>query len=111
MPLVDITERAGEADLRSLLSVLAWTGEPGHIDRIISAYVTGLRLFGMERGSRLEGVIGIEVVHKGEGVIRHIAVEPAARRSGIGRAMVDEAMDRLALLSLAAETDRGAVLF
>ena len=111
MSLVDLTERAADADIRSVLSALAWTGEPDHIDRIVGTYATGPRLFGFEARGRIVGVIGIENVHKGDGVICHIAVEPAARRSGVGRAMVDEAMDRLALRSLTAETDADAIGF
>ena len=111
MTLIDVTERAGSPEVRSLLSLLAWTGESGHLDRIVATYANGPRLFAFEKDGRPVGILGVEGNDEGRGVIRHIAVSPTVRRSGVGRAMIDEAMRDLGLRSLVAETDEDAVGF
>lgn len=112
MPLVDVTDRAGDADIRALLSVLTWTGRPDHLDRIVSTYsADGPRLLAFEEGGRISGVIGIELTSKGGAVIRHIAVDLAARGSGVGQAMVEGILDRFHPSVLSAETDAEAVGF
>jgi ribosomal protein S18 acetylase RimI-like enzyme len=109
--LRDVTARAGDDEIRSLLALLAWKGEPEDVDRIVSIYSTGPRLFAAERDGRVVGLIGIEIATNGGGVIRHIVTSQDARSTGVGRTMVDEAMHSLNLECLVAETDDEAVDF
>lgn len=88
VPLIDVTARAGDSDVRAILSVLVWTGELDQLERIVSTYLTGPRLLAFEEGGRILGLIGIELDSDRRGIIRHIAVDPSAQGSrgkGLGR--------------------------
>lgn len=47
------------------------------------------RLFGYEKRCSIVGVIGIQVVRVSSARVRDLAVDPATRRCGIGRKLVD----------------------
>lgn len=69
------------------------------------------RLFGMWEGGRLAGCIGIESADSDDFEIKHIAVSPAARGRGIGKALI-KAVQRIQRPSvIVAETDSEAVGF
>jgi N-acetylglutamate synthase-like GNAT family acetyltransferase len=109
--LVDVTDRAGEHDVRAVLAPLAWRGESAQLDRVVALYSTGPRLFALEEGEELLGVIGVERTDEGTGIIRHIAVEPQSRGRGIGRTMVESVAALMDVSTLQAETDDDGVGF
>ncbi len=96
--------------MRSLLAVLAWKG-PEHLETIVRSFSYGSRLFAHDREGTLIGVIGIEQVTEGAGVITQIAVARSVRHQGIARAMIDDGMGALSISVLQAETDDDAVGF
>src|SRR6478735_6996486 len=55
--------------------------------------------------------IGIEIHNSSDGVIKHIAVLPKERGSGIGSSMIRFICKEHNLNSVSAETDKDAVLF
>lgn len=113
MPLVDVTQRAEDADVREVLSLLAWTGRAAHLERIVANYTAGpSRLLACVEDGCVTGVIGIETEAAGRVVIRHIAVMPPARGRGVGRMLIDGAAAALGTgASLIAETDQDALGF
>jgi GNAT superfamily N-acetyltransferase len=75
-----------------ILSLLAWTGEDDHVERIVSPYSKGShRLLAYAEADRVLGVIDIETGPDERGIIRHIAVTPSAQGRGIGLLMVEGA--------------------
>ena len=62
-------------------------------------------------GTRVTGIIGIDVSASPHGWILHLAVHPDYRKQGIGRGLISQVMELLSLTSVGLETDRDAVNF
>lgn len=69
------------------------------------------KLFSAEVNGEIVSCIGVEFHNFKKGVIKHIAVLPIKRDSGIGRSMISFICSKYKLKSLLAETDKDAVLF
>ena len=63
--------------------VKAW--EPSPLE--FTSWMEGVTYFAARRGSRLVGVIGLEI-SQGSGRILHLAVEPDGRRQGVATALI-----------------------
>ena len=111
--LVDLRARLDDVDVRSLLAVLAWTGTSEHLDRICNRYRqrNGRVLLGLEAEGTLTGCIGVQPFPAGRAIIRHIAVDAACRKRGVGRSMVNYVQETYGARALVAETDSEAVGF
>jgi ribosomal protein S18 acetylase RimI-like enzyme len=59
----------------------------------------------------ITGMIGIDHTALPHGWIIHLAVQPALRKRGIGRSLIDHAIEAFSIESVALETDQGAVGF
>lgn len=62
-------------------------------------------------GTKTVGIAGLEQVGDRDMRIRHIAVEPDSQQQGIGRALVEAAVDLFEPRVMRAETHDGAVPF
>jgi len=69
------------------------------------------KLFIAEVYGKIVSCIGVEFHNFKKGVIKHIAVLPEERGSGIGSSMIRFICSEYKLKSLLAETDKDAVLF
>lgn len=69
------------------------------------------QLYGFMDGGALAGCIGIGISGTGVMEIKHIAVAPEQRGSGLGRAMVQAVQEKMKPNVMVAETDREAVGF
>jgi amino-acid N-acetyltransferase len=77
---------AGDADAAAIEALLGGLSLP------LDGVREWIRHFWVgESGGRLVGVAGIEVYHDGA-LLRSVAVDPGWRSSGLGRALVDQAM-------------------
>jgi amino-acid N-acetyltransferase len=75
-------------DLPSVQNLLASAGLPfedvdSHLDHFVVVW----------DGKRLVGVVGLEI-HGGRGLLRSLAVDPAARGTGLGKALTKEILSR-----------------
>lgn len=69
------------------------------------------QLYGFMDGEAMGGCIGIEIVDADVLEIKHIAVAPEQRGSGLGRAMIQAVQGKLKPNVMVAETDLEAVGF
>ena len=80
-------------------------------ERAVAMYRSGdWVLFGWIEDGRLTGCVGFEVEGP-RAMIRSISVDPAHQRHGIGRAMVQAALEEVKAAHVEAETDRDAAGF
>ena len=112
--VLDVTERAGERQLRDLLSPSIGFPTPEKVAAVARRYRDGedWTLYGWEDESgALTGCIGLERRSIREANVRNLAVAPGARRQGIGTALVAAAIESTSVERLVAETDEDAVGF
>ncbi|MFC5603179.1 GNAT family N-acetyltransferase [Sporosarcina koreensis] len=69
------------------------------------------KLYVAERNGIIVGCIGVEIIEYTAYEIKHIAVFPSERGSGMGSEMIDFVCDRHSLHRIIAETDLDAVEF
>ena len=98
---------------RELLSMSLGYPSPEQVERARARYdpEAGWHLLGYAPAGPLLGSIGIQITGPGEGTVRHIAVLPAYRSQGIGRRLLQHAVEADRLHRLVAETDQDAVGF
>jgi ribosomal protein S18 acetylase RimI-like enzyme len=110
---VDIKPRVGDPAVRALITYAVGYPTDEKVDRVIVSYTTNAerRLLGFEKSGNVCGYVGYEVVEPGHALIQHIAVEPATRRQGIGRLMVQWILTAENVWKVSAETDGNAVGF
>jgi ribosomal protein S18 acetylase RimI-like enzyme len=110
--LRDLRPRLHEPAVRDLLAPAVGFPTPERMEWTCACYrQPGWHLLGLEHGGQLVGLIGLEATTPGQAVVRHIAVLPAERRQGHGRALIARAAVALGLTCLEAETDAEAVDF
>ena len=86
--------RATPADLSSVLALLR------QCELLETGVAEALPRFVLAReGAAMVGCAGLEV-HAGDGLLRSVAVEPSARRSGLGKALVGSIVAAARELSL-----------
>lgn len=68
-------------------------------------------LYGYEHDGNIVGCIGIEYIESNTYEIKHIAVSPQSRESGIGEKMIQFVFTQHSIYRLQAETDKDAVGF
>jgi len=112
MTLITLTARVDEPHIQALLAEAMGYTTLERLARVCARYrEAGWHLLGLEEGGRPVGLIGLELQAPGRAVIHHIAVLPAQRHRGIGRALLRGAAESLGLRHLTAETDADAVSF
>jgi amino-acid N-acetyltransferase len=79
---------ATQEDLSAILALLKESSLPtaGLGDQALTDFIVA------ERGGRLVGVVGLEI-YRESALLRSAAVEPSWRGTGIGRALVERALD------------------
>ena len=107
----DIKKELENPIVRKLMSESAWDKSTEAMDRKAAEFISreDLHLYGWLENDKYLGVCGVEV-HSDCVVIRNIAVEPNARKHGIGKAMIT-AVQQKYKTDVKAETDDGAVDF
>ncbi|MGG0419632.1 GNAT family N-acetyltransferase [Priestia aryabhattai] len=74
-------------------------------------YLSNRKLYSTEINGEIVSCIGVEFRNSKEGVIKHIAVLPKERGSGIGSSMIRFICKEYNLNFISAETDKDAVMF
>jgi ribosomal protein S18 acetylase RimI-like enzyme len=74
-------------------------------------FVTQKKRFFPRRKSIITGIIGVDITSPPHGWILHLAVHPDYRKRGLGKRLIEQAMTRFNLESVALETDDDAVGF
>ncbi len=111
--LIDLKPRVADPAVRMLLSYSVGYPTPEKMERVIQAYLANSTrpLLGLERDGKLVGYVGYEVIEPNHLLIHNIAVEPPARRQGIGRQLIERIISREGAQRVTAETDAQAVDF
>lgn len=105
--LMELREALAEPRWLRILAQSAYAPNPDALLERVGRYrlAPDVRAFGWEGR-------GVIVVTSGPRmVIRDIAVEPEARRAGVGRRMIEEAAEAVGAVEIVAETDDDAVGF
>jgi GNAT superfamily N-acetyltransferase len=107
--LISLRGREGEPAVRSLLTEAH--GTPDSVDRAVARYRSReWILVGWKERDDVVACAGVE--RDGDDiVVRSVAVVPARRRKGVGRALVNALVDVATASRLVAETDEDAVGF
>ena len=110
--IIDLADRLDALDISKLISLSMGNPNEARITETLHHYRSedAWHLFGDERERLLLGCVGFTVDGQA-GELRHIAVRPEHRGTGIGKAMLVTAVDRFDLSELTAETDQEAVGF
>jgi ribosomal protein S18 acetylase RimI-like enzyme len=113
MQVVDLVPRRERSAVRDLVAHAVGYPTPEKLDRVLGRYAAdpARRLVGFERNGALVGMLGFERHGDGCATVWNIAVEPDARRQGVGRAMVSWLVEVAGMSRVDAETDRHAVGF
>ncbi|WP_053367875.1 GNAT family N-acetyltransferase [Bacillus sp. FJAT-27245] len=92
-------------------SLLTYATLPNKVDEEYQLYLMSpkRRLYGFELNGELVGCIGVEVINSIECVLKHIAVSPNHRNTGIGTKMLNNISNIFPFVT--AETDKDAVGF
>ncbi len=105
MSFIEVVEGRSPGDTRRILEALPdWFGDPVAVDNYVS--VTEDSAYGSLLAVGTAGVVGIALTrrHFREAAELHlIAVDPTQRRSGVGRALVEQVVSAL-------QTDGGTLL-
>ena len=110
MDLVELNGRQDEPVVRRVLELSHGSKEA--LEEVCAHYLSGQWPFiGWQEGEEVLACAGAERLGKGTIGIRSIAVEPARRRRGLGRTLLDALAHRLEARTLVAETDDEAVGF
>ena len=98
-------------DLPKLIKTAIGNPTPDKVHHILNSYKDpDHALLGCFIDKQLIGVIGFQIV-AGTGIIKHIAVEEAHQKQGIGKALITEVLNEFIINSLEAETDEDSVDF
>ena len=110
MKLVDLNGRQDEPTVLSVLELSHGSVEA--LDEACSHYRSGDWTFiGWQEGDEVLACAGAER-HSSDTIgIRSIAVEPASRRRGLGRGLLDALAERMQAQRIVAETDDDGVAF
>jgi GNAT superfamily N-acetyltransferase len=109
--MIDLSDRLNDPAVRALLGDAVGYPTPAKLTAVTARYAAepAWTLYGAVRDGVLLGVLGVERLSARELVIQHVAVAPAMRRAGIGRAMLAAVCAPAERVS--AETDGDAVGF
>lgn len=109
--VLPVIRRLHAADLAPDVVVLLLTAAgPGATPAAVTKpYLDGAMLLAAWQGEQVVGILGLDVSGS-TATVRALAVDPAHRRHGLGRALLHAALEQ-SRLPLAAETDREAVGF
>ncbi len=109
----DFSRELENSRLRKVLAPAVYDPTPTRLALILSRYRTEprWRLLGCRSGATILGCIGLELGADDTATIRHIAVIPARRGEGIGRALIQQALRTFTFTHVSAETDHDAVEF
>ncbi|MGG3586018.1 GNAT family N-acetyltransferase [Priestia megaterium] len=93
--------------------LLSYATSEEKVDEEYNKYICSpnRKLYGGGIDGEIISCIGIEIHNSSDGVIKHIAVLPKERGSGIGSSMIRFICKEHNLNSVSAETDKDAVLF
>ena len=109
--LVDIKNKLDNPSVRKLMNESAWDKSTEALDRKAAEFRrnANCHLYGWIENDEILGVCGI-VIHSDYVEIYNIAVDPNARKNGIGKAMISAVQEKYKM-TVKAETDDGAVGF
>lgn len=109
----DVLPELGNPAIRELLAPAIYNPTAERLAQICQRYQTEptWRLLGYRHRGSIVGCLGLELRGQDNAVIRHIAVAPAWRERGIGKALIVHAIRTFTLSDLIAETDCEAVEF
>ena len=107
------TDRHDAGEVKELLSMAKGDQTPENLDSLLYEYYSNAKhlLFISSENNIITGIIGIDCSGKPLGIIKHLAVSPVNRRSGIGRWLINETSNALELSSIELETDQDAIGF
>ena len=108
-----MTLRLGEPSLLEVLSPSVGYPTPEKLAALASRYSreSSWSAYALYDGEVAVGIVGIELTSPGHGRIRHIAVIPEERGTGVGRSLIERLRERVPLRELYAETDGDAAPF
>jgi len=110
MDLVELNGRQDEPAVRRVLELSHGSKEA--LEEVCAHYLCGDWTFiGWQEGDEILACVGAERLGEGTIGIRSIAVEPARRRRGLGRTLLDALAEPLEAGRIVAETDDDAVGF
>lgn len=111
--LAPVTHHTDSSRLKQLLAPSVGDPTDRHLESLITEIYTqpGTLLAVWQESGQQLGAVGIRHTGPGAAEILHIAIDPAYRRQGIGRSMIEQTIQREGLRELQAETDSNAVGF
>ena len=113
MALLHVSAKKLERYEVDILALAVGTADPARMAHVVDAYDSNeawsVHVYRAEMTTL--GMIGCEQLQVREARIRHIAVDPTEQRGGLGRLMVEAAVQELGFHVLRAETDSDAVGF
>ncbi|QJX81299.1 GNAT family N-acetyltransferase [Priestia megaterium] len=98
---------------QTIKKLLSYATSEEKIDKEYKTYtcLSNRKLYSTEINGEIVSCIGVEFRNSKEGVIKHIAVLPKERGSGIGSSMIRFICKKYNLNFISAETDKDAVMF
>ena len=105
--------RHNPEEVKNLLAMAVGYPAPEKLRKLLDVVydIEGQFLFVTLDKDKVIGIIGVDITAAPHGWILHLAVRPDYRKRGIGRSLIDELMQKLALQSVSLETDQDAVGF
>ncbi|WP_273126553.1 MULTISPECIES: GNAT family N-acetyltransferase [Bacillaceae] len=98
---------------QTIKKLLSYATSEEKVDKEYKKYtcLSNRKLYSTEINGEIVSCIGVEFRNSKEGVIKHIAVLPKERGSGIGSSMIRFICKEYNLNFISAETDKDAVMF
>ena len=94
-----------ESEVHGLIKLSIGSPTPEKVQEILISYdEPDHHLLGYYSEGKLVGLIGLQT-HETHGIIKHIAVEEAYQKQGIGKTLITEAINDLGLKTCESETD------
>lgn len=99
-------------DLPKVISLAVGYPTKTKVKKVLKQYSSpDYNLLGCFVEDKLIGIIGLQLKDQTKGIIQHIAILKPHQNKGMGRALIQEALNRFHLESLEAETDEESVKF
>jgi len=105
--------RHNTEEVKDLLTMAIGYPTPERLRKLLDLVyeIEGHHLFITKDKDKITGIIGIDVSALPHGWILHLAVHPEYRKKGIGKSLINQAIEKFKLKSVALETDQDAVGF